>query len=249
VNETVTAVAILVACIGASAFWRWFSILRVVTRMLNAPTEYEPFQRQRTPGLGGPSNPTGPVMIDVGMVRRLESALADSIESLRGLEDSVSQSDGQPGVVLRTEPLLVAAYTDEFDAMLVYGFPPGIGAALGLPVGRKLACAATYYSYRSDFDRWRAVPDLVPGPRSSSRWDNTSLIVIDTVSADAEALDRIKAGVPERDWQRLQQLAWAYLAEPKAPVRDGRPSRVFIPAGPTFGWRSRLACHWFFGGV
>lgn len=135
-----------------------------------------------------------------------------------------------PAVVLRSAPLVVAAYSEEHDAVVLLRFadhhvPDRLG---GLVAGSRLVtvnldCCASLGQ----------APDLTPGPASERRYGNFHPIVADFLSDERDQLTALSSTFPEERWARARALGEARLEETHEP-RDGRAGEAMQPTtGPS----------------
>ena len=151
--------------------------------------------------------------------------LASSDSQLTYIEEQLQHGDSRAAVVVRADPLLVAAYTDELDCVAVLRFPEAVGAAYSLAAGARLLTVNTY-------GRGGAYqPDLIPGPNRYDRWTAFHPIIAEFVSDDVARIEARKAQIPGPEWERAAALGAAYLAAKPGVSRDGRPVFAAVPAG------------------
>jgi hypothetical protein len=135
--------------------------------------------------------------------------------------------DSRAAVVVKTIPtLLVAAYTDEQDAVLLLQFPQSLAEEHHLRSGSRLLTVNTYAGGQ------RMAPDIVEGPASTGRWSNFYPLIADFLSDDSQLIARRKDSIAEVEWQRAARFADALLRQEKVSFRDGRPLQSRIPATP-----------------
>jgi hypothetical protein len=147
-------------------------------------------------------------------------------EARRMLAEHLRLGDTRAAVVVRTDPLTVAAYTDEQDAVLLLRFPQFLAVEHDLAAGSRLLTVNTYALGK------RMMPDLVEGPATTRRYVNFFPVIADFVSDDLDLIDRRKRAIPEAEWRRTAHFAKLRLSEPGVTFRDGRPLRSNRPANP-----------------
>jgi hypothetical protein len=135
--------------------------------------------------------------------------------------------DTRAAVVVSEKPLVVAAYTDEQDAVLLLKFPQYLVAEHGLRAGAKLLTVNTYGRGS------RVLEDIVEGPNSTGRYANFYPIVADFVSDSEALIKRRKQAISTAEWQRAAKLGMEAMARADRRVRDGRPLFSERPAGTT----------------
>jgi hypothetical protein len=226
--------------------WRFIALCFKYWRAFLRPERFEEWPAEYEPSFPGPSNPTGPVTIDREKLVRLEPSVARNDRAVLGLQAAISKSDGQPAVVISLNPFIVAAYNDEIDTVVFLRVKgEGVG---GFTVGQKLLCATRYVTITGFFERHVLMPDLTAGPRDSGLFDGIYCFIVDLISSDHQAIRRVLDGIPSRDWVTLQSAARAYLDNPAAPLRDGRPTRSHLPAFGKARWTIAIAIRRFLSG-
>jgi hypothetical protein len=137
--------------------------------------------------------------------------------------EHMSFGDSRAALVVSMDPLLVAAYTDELDCVAMLRFSPS-------PPDRELAFGSrllTVNTYKrgATFDS-----DLDLGPERIERWVGFHPIIADFICADQGIVDRRKAEIGEREWERAFQFGMDYLDAHPGVSRDGSPRRSLLPA-------------------
>jgi len=145
-----------------------------------------------------------------------------------GVRDMIAEhlrcGDSRAAVVLQTSPvLLVAAYTDEQDAVLLLHFPDFLTAEYDLKPGKKLLTINTHG--RGE----KMMPDIVEGPATTGRWMNYYPIIADFLSDDPQTISNRKRAISDAEWKRAAQFGMKRAAGADAVVRDGRPLRSGLP--------------------
>lgn len=193
-------------------------------------SEWVPPEQVRLMSDAAVASDPGRVQIDPQRLRRQAPGLfgAGSVLPARALARKVlvehlHHGDSNPAVVLSVDPLLVAAYSADFDAVVVLRFHP---ATLDLPlqVGSRLLSVNTY------FDGGSLAPDIVRGPLASGAWSNYHPVVADFICTDLRHIARHKAAIGEPVWRRTWDLGHQHLAQRPSQVRDGAPHRSKRPA-------------------
>lgn len=140
------------------------------------------------------------------------------------IDEHLGFGDSRAAVVASTQPLLVAAYTDELDCVVLLHFPEKLLERYGLRRGSRLLTVNTYSWPRED---GTVAEDLDPGPRSYDQYSDYSPLIAEFLSDDMAAIEARKAAIPEPEWERARQMGQAVL-ERHGPerARDGRPSKI-----------------------
>jgi hypothetical protein len=131
--------------------------------------------------------------------------------------------DSRAAVVVSTEPLLIAAYTDELDCVAILRFVPGPPIP-ELAVGYRLVTVNTYKRGT------RLDGDLFPGPLRIDRWVGFYPIIADFICANQDVIDYRKAEIGEEEWERTFSFGVQYVNSHPRLNRDGSPCRSAIPA-------------------
>ena len=138
--------------------------------------------------------------------------------------------DAQAGIVISLRPLLVAAYSDEFDAVVILDMPDWLTPAYQLQPGTRLL---TCCMYSDDND---VQGDIIPGPSCTRRHQIFMPIVADFASADYGRIRQLKEKITEDTWHKAWYLGLTYR---RTTARLG----TFWIAGSVDG-RCPTACSW-----
>lgn len=122
---------------------------------------------------------------------------------LERIADHLAHGDARPALVVTTEPLRVAAYSDELDAVVLLAGPQALVAELGLEPGRRLLAVNADHRAR----REGLADDLALGPGDTGRFGSFSPIIADFVSDDRDRIAALVAGLPEAEWVRCALMA------------------------------------------
>ena len=133
------------------------------------------------------------------------------------LNEHVQLGDSRAAIVAQLSPLVVAAYTDEQDAVVLLKFPAELVSEYRLQPGNRLLTTNTYFSGPT------MAHDIIEGSESTGRWANFYPIIAEFVSDDIDAIERRKSGILPAEWQRATALARQCIAQSKVLIRDGRP--------------------------
>ena len=144
---------------------------------------------------------------------------------LTRFEEHLWYGDTRAAVVLKTSPLLVAAYTDELDCVAVLHFNERLVSQYHLEIGSRLL-SVNLYDYMEDGSY---ETDLVPGPRTSGYFRNFTPLIADFLTDDTMRVAQRKTQINESEWRRTETLGQSYLSENYARPRDGRPFWSSMP--------------------
>jgi hypothetical protein len=141
------------------------------------------------------------------------------------VEEQLLYGDSRAAIVIITSPLVVAAYTDEIDCVVLLRFPDRFVSDYNLDYGSRLITVNLYQDSDGSHES-----DLNPGPDTRDYYQNFAPLIADFLTDDVERLAERKAEIGEDEWQRTKKLGQAYLMEEYARPRDGRPFWNFLPA-------------------
>ena len=141
------------------------------------------------------------------------------------LSEHMQTGDSRAAIVCGIQPdLLVAAYTDEQDAVVILRFPNYLVNEYNLRLGSRLLTVNTYAR------GIKMVGDISPGPASIGRYTNYYPIIAEFLSDDMDTIEMRKRGIREAEWKRCADFANAKLSSSHHKPRDGRPLKSHIPA-------------------
>jgi hypothetical protein len=142
--------------------------------------------------------------------------------------EHLENGDSRAAVVISLQPLVIAAYTDEFDCVAMLQFPDFLVSEYALAVGSRLLTVNTYYQGHSNL-----VADLEHGSASFYRYWNFTPFIAEFLSIDFDRIEQRKSEISDEEWARTLELAHAYLAQHGSQFRNGLPLYCSIPAiGP-----------------
>lgn len=129
----------------------------------------------------------------------------------------LNDGDMQTAVVVSLDPLLVACYTDEMDAVVLQYFPAELGQKLGFELGTRLITVNSY----NGLGTVRKNKDLYPGPRASGKYKSVGPVIADLYTDDVQRLMNKKAEIPEAWWEHTAELGMRYIEEHPGVARNG----------------------------
>lgn len=148
-----------------------------------------------------------------------DTARAQFVEELA---EQLHYGDTRAAIVMSIDPLLIAAYTDELDCVVILSYPRWLVAKHRLEVGSRLLTVNTY--------PWHPLAtDLVRGPRDKGRYVNVFPIIAEFVTDDRERVRLCTAAIDEQEWQRCLRLGQEYRVAFPQRIRDGSPLRSVEP--------------------
>lgn len=156
--------------------------------------------------------------------QRIRELLGLSFPQRTYLREHLQNGDSRAAAVVSTDPLLVAAYTEELDCVVMLEFPDHFVEDYGLKPGTKLLTVNTY-RHEDEIDS-----DLIPGPDAGHQWSGLHPIIAEFVSDDEDRIKRRKKEISQDEWRRACQLGRDYLKARPGVMRDGRPVHAGRPA-------------------
>lgn len=145
------------------------------------------------------------------------------------LKDVMKQGDTQPAVVVSVEPLLIACYAADMDAVALLCLPAEYGMLRSYQVGTRLLTVNSY-----DLDRQnktRRSEDIFEGEHSSGRFRMYGPLIADLYTKNTKRLEAIKAQIPEEVWNYVTELGEEYMRRNPGMARNGLGNR-FCTAVP-----------------
>lgn len=135
----------------------------------------------------------------------------------------LTQGDSRAAIVLQTKPeLIVAAYTDEMDAVALLSFPQELGRTYDLVKGQRLL-TVNVYEYGEGIES-----DLELGSEETGRYGNFIPLIAEFLSDDMDQIEYRKSAIPQSEWQKTWQMGENALLGGQA-IRDGEPYMCSIP--------------------
>lgn len=139
------------------------------------------------------------------------------------IQPHMEQGDIQPAVVVSTDPLLVACYTNSMDAVVLMCLPTMYGVYRGYEIGTRLICVNVY-----DFlNKGRKNNDIIEGPRSVHQHSLFGPIIADLFTDDVKRLEDVKALIPNEMWEYVEALGNQYMAVRPGMARNGLGNRFY----------------------
>ena len=124
--------------------------------------------------------------------------------------------DLQPAVVHSVEPLIISAYSDEFDAVVFLEFPDKLADIYALKKDQRLLTVCGYS--RSDD---KVADDIYSGSESSLEYSDIYPIVVLFWAKDKSISETASTLFDENHWKYVQKLTDEYVLRCDSPPRDG----------------------------
>ncbi len=135
------------------------------------------------------------------------------------LAECLKYGDARAAVVWSRRPLLVAVYSDEFDAILMLRFPTRVEEELRFDEGQRLLGVNAYARGTG------IAPDIRVGQHASFNgpWTNFVPIVAEVFSDDQDRVRMLHRTIPEPEWARCGDLAAEHAEAFPGRSRNGLP--------------------------
>ncbi len=124
-----------------------------------------------------------------------------------------------PAVVVSIQPLVIAAYAEDLDCVVMLDFDESLVEQHNLSRGRRLLSVNTFM-HMSDRELG---DDLTWGPNHTNMWGNACPFIAEFLSDDDETIRVKLRQIPEEAWQRTRELASDWQLRRSCRPRDGRP--------------------------
>ena len=133
------------------------------------------------------------------------------------VREYVALGDTQPACVMSVSPLVISAYSDEMDAVVMLRFPDALANQYKLAVGDRLVTVNTYL----DLNENGVAPDIFPGENYIGRYSDCHPIVPLFISRSDRLLRQKLSLFDEPHWAMVWQKSLAYAAAHPGLTRDG----------------------------
>ncbi|QJX01040.1 hypothetical protein [Frigoriglobus tundricola] len=166
----------------------------------------------------------------------------DGLGTRMYVRDMLVHGDSRAAVVLSIDPVLVACYCDDSDAVCVLGFQKTELGDVELCVGDRLLTVLNSMALGRPARAGEVAGDLVQGDRANPHYINFWPLVAEFLTDDRDAIERPKAAITKEEYARCRALGQEHLRRLPGAVRDGRPDQSMRPVlGPLrgkgwFGW-------------
>lgn len=153
----------------------------------------------------------------------LKQLLCSEKDTPSFIEEQLAQGDIQPAVVVSTNPLLVACYSDDMDAVVLMCLPTDYGMYRYYEIGTRLLCVNAY----DMLDKGRKNMDIIEGPHSSHEHSLFGPIIADLFTDDIKRLESIKVMIPDEVWKYVESLGRQYMEVNPGMARNGLGNRFY----------------------
>lgn len=156
----------------------------------------------------------------LGMIKTFRRGYSER----RQIKEHLLFGDSQPAIVMSRNPLIIAAYSDDIDCIVLLRFPDIYTEIYNLDVKSKLISVNTY-GKGDTFQK-----DIIPGESCNNTWTHVNPFIAEFLTDDLHTLEQKKEKIDNSLWDYVYHLALEYqLLHPKT-WRDGRPNYSFVPA-------------------
>ena len=139
------------------------------------------------------------------------------------IEEHIRLGDSQGALVVDTNPLLIAAYNEDIDCVVMLRYKKEIQERYQFKVNDRLVCVNTFGQLEE------LQPDLIPGENNTNIWNMVHPIVADLVSSSNQIINTRKQEIGDEGYTHIRALADEYLEKNKWVSRDGRPFYASSP--------------------
>lgn len=133
------------------------------------------------------------------------------------IAEHIGFGDSQGAIVVKTNPLLIAAYNEDIDCVVMLKFEQKIQNKFSFKEKDKLICVNTFGS------KPKLQSDLIPGESNSRMWTMVHPIIADLVSSSQAQIEKRKKEIGEKGYEYIWKLANEYLSQKNGIYRNGKP--------------------------
>ena len=138
-------------------------------------------------------------------------------ETMNDIIVQMNDGDLSTGVVMSIDPLLVACYSPDFDAVALYCFPTELGIKMGWSTGKRLLTVNAYNGY----GMIKKLKDLDLGPGCKAKFKSFGPLIAELYTDNTERVARKKAEIPEEMWLHTESLGRQYMTLHPGVARNG----------------------------
>jgi hypothetical protein len=175
------------------------------------------------PRLVGAASDSGRFSLDEQKLRALFPDFEWTADQLAYLDEHLQLGDSRAAIVASVDPLVVSAYSDELDGVILVNFPDHLVKHYSLAVGDLLIASWVYP--RSP----QAPRDIVQGDHNLGRYNNGAPIVADFFSNSQDKIKKRKEGVSSAEWDRVLALTPLALKRADGKYRTCFPLYAGVP--------------------
>lgn len=143
-------------------------------------------------------------------------------KNMKCIKETLLKGDTQPAKIISCDPLLIATYSDEFDAVLILMFPVEFVERYQLFDSQRMI-SVNSYKPKQIFD---CEPDIIPGKFSSNRFRDIIPFIPLFLSEEEFKCERMTKIHPDFLWDRFEYLITEYMEKKPNQYRDGFKSLI-----------------------
>jgi hypothetical protein len=132
--------------------------------------------------------------------------LASDIYGKEAFDVLLQDGDARAAIVVHTDPVTVAAYSDEFDAVILLRIPEEQCVGLNPRIGSKMIAV---FNYLPSLNTPR---DIFMGEQAGGEFRNAEPLIGDLLSDDIDRLQELRESISEAEWERARQLGEAGIS-------------------------------------
>ena len=133
----------------------------------------------------------------------------------KNIQQRIYYGDTQPAVVVSLNPFIVAAYSDEMDAVVLLKFPVLLAQINNIKLYEKLISVNCYGKTE------KIAKDIFVGKNYLGNWTDFRPLIGDLLSDDTERINLHKSNIPDFIWDYVRKLGNIYWREHKNLARQG----------------------------
>lgn len=153
---------------------------------------------------------------EIGKIYQLSLKSRIKLKKFKRIEaECLSFGSVEPSVVMCTNPLLIAVYSEDMDAVLVLQFPQAYREKYSLSVGDKLISVNTYGNGRP------LAKDIFVGEGYTHTWTDFTPHIADFLSNDNTRIKFLKDSIPNEHWEYVKSLGGKYIYNHPTSTRNG----------------------------
>jgi len=133
------------------------------------------------------------------------------------IAEHIKLGDSQGAIVVKSNPLLIAAYNEDIDCVVMLKFEQKVQNRFNFRVKDKLVCVNTF-GRTSNLQS-----DLIPGDGNSEMWTLVHPIIADLVTKSQVQLEKRKKEIGDEAYEYIWKLANEYLVKKNGVYRNGKP--------------------------
>lgn len=159
-----------------------------------------------------------------GSIKQMFSKFGSGFTPRDMIATILQHGDSQPAIVISMRPLLVSAYSDEFDGVVILDIPEPLKESYKLQLGTRLLTCCFY----GQDDKVQG--DIITGAGFSKRWQLFMPVLADLCSGDYPRIRQLKQKIDENNWHKAWYMGLAYRRQKPGWVRFGIPGLSMVEA-------------------